>query len=192
MKKKIVLSGGSSRPILAVAGRMRQRVSPLLAIALLMLAGSLPVSAQTQDLIKYANTLQGTQSDFGLSYGNVNPVISLPFGMNAWSAQTGKDGDGWKYQYQARTIRAFGQSHQCSPWMGDYGVFTLMPVLDSVKTNEDQRALGFSHADETAQPSYYGRNDAYGAGNKDAFFLPQRKSILSHAGWIYQTQPGKN
>jgi predicted alpha-1,2-mannosidase len=156
MKKKIVLSGGASRLILAVAGRMRQRVSPLLAAALSMLAGSLPVSAQTQDLVKYANTLQGTQSDFGLSYGNVNPVISLPFGMNAWSAQTGKDGDGWKYQYQARTIRAFGQSHQCSPWMGDYGVFTLMPVLDSVKTNEDQRALGFSHADETAQPSYYG------------------------------------
>src|SRR5215475_4608724 len=84
-----------------------------------------------QDLVHYANTLQGTASDFGLSYGNTYPATALPFPMNTWSPQAGKDGDGWKYQYSATTIRAFGETHQCSPWVGDYGVFSLMPVLDS-------------------------------------------------------------
>ena len=52
--------------------------------------------AQAQDLVHYANTLQGTASDYGLSYGNTYPTTALPFPMNAWSPQTGKDGDGWK------------------------------------------------------------------------------------------------
>ena len=109
-----------------------------------------------QDLVHYANTLQGTASDFGLSYGNTYPATALPFPMNTWSPQTGKDGDGWKYQYAATTIRAFGETHQCSPWVGDYGVFSLMPVLDSVQPDGDKRATPFSHKKETAHPSYYG------------------------------------
>ena len=109
-----------------------------------------------QDLVHYANTLQGTASDFGLSYGNTYPATALPFPMNTWSPQTGKDGDGWKYEWSASKIRAFGETHQCSPWVGDYGVFSLMPVLDSVVTSSDGRATGFSHASETGRPSYYG------------------------------------
>src|ERR1700744_6290190 len=108
-----------------------------------------------QDLVHYANTLQGTGSDYGLSYGNTYPTTALPFPMNAWSPQTGKDGDGWKYQYSAGKIRAFGETHQCSPWVGDYGVFSLMPVLDSAFTDGDKRAAAFSHAGEIARPSYY-------------------------------------
>jgi predicted alpha-1,2-mannosidase len=108
-----------------------------------------------QNLVHYANTLQGTNSNFGLSYGNTYPTTALPFGMNAWSPQTGKDGDGWKYTYNAGTIRAFGETHQCSPWVGDYGVFSLMPVLDSAVTDGDRRATSFSHANETGMPSYY-------------------------------------
>src|SRR6201996_200815 len=113
------------------------------------------VRATAQDLVHYANTLQGTASDFGLSYGNTYPATTLPFPMNTWSPQTGKDGDGWKYQYAATKIRAFGETHQCSPWVGDYGVFSLMPVLDSVVTDADKRATSFSHANETGRPSYY-------------------------------------
>lgn len=106
-------------------------------------------------LVQYAHTLQGTNSDFGLSYGNTYPATALPFPMNTWSPQTGKDGDGWKYQYKATTIRAFGETHQCSPWVGDYGVFSLMPVLDSPVTDGDKRATPFSHANEVGMPSYY-------------------------------------
>lgn len=111
--------------------------------------------AQQKDLVPYANTLQGTNSEFALSHGNTYPTTSLPFGMHAWSAQTGKNGDGWKYQYKANTIRGFQQVHQCSPWVGDYAVFSLMPVAGELKVNEDQRAAAFSHANETARPDYY-------------------------------------
>jgi putative alpha-1,2-mannosidase len=75
--------------------------------------------------------------------------------MNAWSAQTGKNGDGWKYQYSAATIRGFGQTHQCSPWVNDYAVFTLMPVAGTLVVDENKRAAAFHHENETARPDYY-------------------------------------
>ncbi|WP_313191036.1 GH92 family glycosyl hydrolase [Sphingobacterium sp.] len=111
--------------------------------------------AQKPDLVKYVNTLQGTHSEYALSYGNTYPTIGLPFAVHFFSAQTGKNGDGWKYQYQAEKIRGFQQVHQCSPWMNDYAVFSLMPGIGELTVNEDQRALKFSHANEIAKPHYY-------------------------------------
>ncbi|WP_431217973.1 GH92 family glycosyl hydrolase [Puia sp. P3] len=108
-----------------------------------------------QDLVHYANTLQGTASDFGLSYGNTYPTTALPFAMNAWSPQTGPNGEGWKYQYSAPTIRGFGQTHQCSPWVSDYAVFSLMPVTGRLVTDQNARATGFHHSRETGNPDYY-------------------------------------
>ena len=112
------------------------------------------VQAQKQ-LVDYVSTLQGTNSSWDLSYGNVYPTIALPFPVHSWSPQTGKNGDGWKYTYKATTIRGFQQVHQCSPWMGDYGVFSLMPVAGKLKVNEEERATAFSHDNEIAKPSYY-------------------------------------
>jgi predicted alpha-1,2-mannosidase len=106
-------------------------------------------------LVDYVNTLQGTNSSWDLSYGNTYPTIGLPFPMNSWSPQTGKNGDGWKYTYNATTIRGFEEVHQCSPWMGDYGVFSLMPVAGKLIVNENERATGFKHENEIAKPSYY-------------------------------------
>lgn len=113
-------------------------------IAAILCSTAFNASAQQKDLISYANTLQGTNSEFSLSYGNTHPSTALPFGMHAWSAQTGKNGDGWKYQYKAKTIRGFQQVHQCSPWVGDYAVFSLMPVAGELKVNEEERATAFS------------------------------------------------
>ncbi|GAB3923277.1 GH92 family glycosyl hydrolase [Mucilaginibacter myungsuensis] len=110
---------------------------------------------QAQDLVKYVNTLQGTDSNFGLSYGSTYPTVGLPFGEHFYSPQTGKNGDGWKYQYTAKTIRGFQQVHQCSPWMGDYNVFSLMPIEGELRVNEDKRASAFKHENEIAKPSYY-------------------------------------
>jgi len=110
--------------------------------------------AQT-DLVKYVNTLQGTNSSFELTRGNTYPTTALPFGMNTWTPQTGRNGDGWKYQYTKTTIRGFQQAHQCSSWSNDYAVFSFMPVVGKLVVNEDERATGFSHAKETAKPSYY-------------------------------------
>ncbi|MGI5974704.1 MAG: GH92 family glycosyl hydrolase [Paludibacter sp.] len=108
-----------------------------------------------QDLVQYVNTLQGTDSHFGLSHGNTYPTTAMPFGQHFWSAQTGKNGDGWKYQYSAKSIRGFQQVHQCSPWMGDYGVYSLMPVIGKLEVDEHKRASDFKHENEIGKPHYY-------------------------------------
>ncbi|TWR24820.1 glycoside hydrolase family 92 protein [Mucilaginibacter pallidiroseus] len=112
-------------------------------------------TAQQQNLVHYANTLQGTNSKFELSYGNTYPATSVPFAMNTWTPQTGKNGDGWKYQYFENKIRGFQQSHQCSSWVNDYAVFSLMPVTGKLVVMDDDRAASFSHKNEVAQPNYY-------------------------------------
>ena len=113
------------------------------------------LKAQERDLVKYANTLQGTDSEWNLSYGNTYPTVGLPFAVHFFSAQTGKNGDGWKYQYKAESIRGFQQVHQCSPWMNDYAVFSLMPGIGKLTVNEDERALKFKHANEITKPNHY-------------------------------------
>lgn len=119
----------------------------------LCLTLSFPVFAE-KDLVQYVNTLQGINSTYELSWGNTYPTTAVPYPMNSWSPQTGKNGDGWKYQYSATTIRGFQPTHQCSPWVGDYGVFSLMPVSELV-VDESKRATPFSHDKEIAKPHYY-------------------------------------
>ncbi|GEM66777.1 alpha-1 2-mannosidase [Sphingobacterium mizutaii NBRC 14946 = DSM 11724] len=130
------------------------QLKSLISLFILLVQGA-SLLAQKPDLVKYVNTLQGTHSEYALSYGNTYPTIGLPFAVHFFSAQTGKNGDGWKYQYQADKIRGFQQVHQCSPWMNDYAVFSLMPGIGELTVNEDQRALKFSHANEIAKPHYY-------------------------------------
>jgi predicted alpha-1,2-mannosidase len=101
------------------------------------------------------NPLVGTLSDFELSAGNTYPAIAMPWGMNFWTPQTGRDGDGWQYTYQAKKIVGFKQTHQPSPWINDYGCFSLMPVTGKLRFREGERASWFSHKTETAGPHYY-------------------------------------
>jgi len=128
--------------------KMKKALIVLIALCVYTYAGA-------QNLVKYVNTLQGTDSNFGLSYGSTYPTVGLPFGEHFYSPQTGKNGDGWKYQYTADKIRGFQQVHQCSPWMGDYNVISLMPVEDELKVGDDERASSFKHENEIAKPSYY-------------------------------------
>lgn len=108
-----------------------------------------------KNLIEHVNTLQGTDSHFDLSYGNTYATTAMPYAMHTWSAQTGQNGEGWKYQYAVDSIRGFQQAHQCSPWVSDYAVYSLMPVMGELIVNEDQRATKFSHDNEVAHPHYY-------------------------------------
>lgn len=105
--------------------------------------------------VDYVNTLMGTDSKFTLSNGNTYPAIALPWGMNFWMPQTGKMGNGWAYTYASDKIRGFKQTHQPSPWINDYGQFSLMPVTGKLKIDEDERASWFSHKAEVATPYYY-------------------------------------
>ena len=111
--------------------------------------------SQDIDLIKYVNTLQGTNSKHELTRGNTYPTTALPFGMHTWTPQTGKNGSGWKYQFFLDKIRGFQQAHQCSSWTRDYAVFSLMPQIDNLVVNENDRETRFSHANEIAKPNYY-------------------------------------
>jgi len=127
-------------------------------IALLSFAASASF-AQTvgkiTDPVDWINPLMGTQSKPSLSNGNTYPAIGLPWGMNMWTPQTGKMGDGWAYTYDADKIRGFKQTHQPSPWMNDYAAFSIMPVTGKMRFNEDERASWFSHKAEVSKPYYY-------------------------------------
>jgi predicted alpha-1,2-mannosidase len=115
----------------------------------------LEANAQVSDPVEYVSTLVGTNSKYELSTGNTYPAIALPWGMNFWSPQTGKMGDGWMYTYTADKIRGFKQTHQPSPWMNDYGQFSIMPITGKAVFNENDRASWFSHKAEVAKPYYY-------------------------------------
>ncbi|MEM6346579.1 MAG: GH92 family glycosyl hydrolase [Bacteroidota bacterium] len=105
--------------------------------------------------VDYVNPLVGTDSEFSLSNGNTYPAIATPWGMNFWTPQTGKMGDGWAYTYDAYKIRGFKQTHQPSPWMNDYAAFALFPETGSIKLHEEERASWYSHKTEISQPHYY-------------------------------------
>jgi len=111
--------------------------------------------SKSNTLVDYVSTLVGSQSKHALSTGNTYPAIALPWGMNFWTPQTGKMGDGWAYTYDADKIRGFKQTHQPSPWINDYGQFSIMPVTGKAVFDEDERASWFSHKAEEARPYYY-------------------------------------
>lgn len=113
------------------------------------------LSAKNVNYADYVNPLMGTQSTFELSTGNTYPAIARPWGMNFWTPQTGKMGDGWQYMYTANKIRGFKQTHQPSPWINDYGQFSIMPVVGKPEFDENKRASWFAHKGETAKPYYY-------------------------------------
>ncbi len=106
--------------------------------------------------VDYVSTLVGTQSSYAISTGNTYPAVCMPWGMNFWTPQTGKMGDGWTYTYTADKLRGFKQTHQPSPWINDYGQFTIMPETGEAPVfDEEKRASWFSHKAEMATPYYY-------------------------------------
>ena len=112
------------------------------------------ITAQA-DYTQYVNPLMGTLSSFELSSGNTYPAIAMPWGMNCWTPQTRHNGDGWQYVYSDLEINGFKQTHQPSPWINDYGCFSIMPMTGKPEYDEDMRASWYSHKGETATPYYY-------------------------------------
>ncbi len=111
--------------------------------------------ASAAEPVDYVSTLVGTLSKHSLSTGNTYPAIALPWGMNFWTPQTGRMGNGWQYVYSDDKIRALKLTHQPSPWINDYGQLALMATTGAPVFDEDRRASWFSHKAETATPYYY-------------------------------------
>lgn len=113
------------------------------------------VKVNVKNAVDFVNPLVGSDSNPELSTGNTYPAIAMPWGMNFWVPQTGKMGDGWQYTYSAKKIRGLKQTHQPSPWINDYGQFSLLPTVGKPVFDEAKRASWFSHKAEKATPYYY-------------------------------------
>jgi len=124
-------------------------------VLMLLFCGIVRTSAQNKDFTQWVNPLVGSDSEYPLSNGNTYPAIALPWGMNFWTPQTGNMGNGWGYTYKGYKIKGFKETHQPSPWINDYGAFSLMPETGRVKIFESERASWYSHKAEISKPHYY-------------------------------------
>ena len=134
---------------------MRNLYERLVLSVILMCTAQILSAVEENDYASFVNPLVGSQSSFQLSAGNTYPAIAMPWGMNFWTPQTGKNGDGWQYVYTSHKIRGLKQTHQPSPWINDYGVFSVMPEVGQPVFDEEQRASWFSHMSEIVKPYYY-------------------------------------
>lgn len=132
---------------------MKRKSLLLLLVCFTLLAHAVKVNVN--NAVDFVNPLVGSDSNPELSTGNTYPAIAMPWGMNFWVPQTGKMGDGWQYTYSAKKIRGLKQTHQPSPWINDYGQFSLLPTVGKPVFDEAKRASWFSHKAEKATPYYY-------------------------------------
>lgn len=107
------------------------------------------------NLVQFVNPRIGTQSDFDVSNGNTYPAVAHPWGMNFWTPQTESNDSRWIYDYDSKSINGFRCTHQPSPWMGDYGTFSLMPEVGELIVDENKRGLNYYHTSEISLPNYY-------------------------------------
>ena len=131
-------------------------IVPVLLAALVCACSALIEPADdSQGPIQYVMPVIGSKNDPELSNGNLYPCIARPWGMNHWTPQTDINGDKWQYSYDDTHIVAFKQTHQPSPWAGDYGMFSLMPTVGRPLFLENDRKSWFSHKSEKLEPAYY-------------------------------------
>ncbi|PKP27333.1 MAG: alpha-mannosidase, partial [Bacteroidetes bacterium HGW-Bacteroidetes-22] len=52
-------------------------------------------------------------------------------------------------------IRGFKQTHQPSPWINDYGAFSIFATTEKMVFDENKRESWFSHKAEVVKPWYY-------------------------------------
>jgi len=109
------------------------------------------------------DTTRGTQSSDTFSRGNTAPLVAVPHGGVFGLPMTDASAGNWPYAYHRHdrddarpAIQAFATSHIPSPWIGDRGVFQLMPSpLAAPPAGRAERALGFDHEHESARPHRY-------------------------------------
>jgi putative alpha-1,2-mannosidase len=100
---------------------------------------SVSILAQTKyDPVDYVSILVGTQSEFAISNGNTYPAVARPWGMNFWTPQTRKMGDGWQYVYTDGKIN--GLSRHISQAHGS----TIMVSLPSCPSPESPNSINKS------------------------------------------------
>ena len=138
-------------------------MNKVLCIILALFFVSATCSAQTpvknKQAVDYVNPLTGTPFagfNEGLEGGGTMPCVGTPFAMTNFVAQTCENRIGrMLYVYEDTTVIGFTATHQPTVWMGDYGYVSVMPQVGQLKVLPEERATGFSHADEVSKPYYY-------------------------------------
>lgn len=121
-----------------------------------------------EDLTKYVNPLIGTAKTTtiaGLRFGGgsehnaqVQPSVTVPFGMTNWSAQTHNSEKKClsSYYYKDSVITGFRGSHWLSgSCTQEYGSMAVMPISGKLIANPLKRGSSISHNDEVSKPEYY-------------------------------------
>jgi len=106
---------------------------------------------QAEDLTRYVNPLQGTNSVPSFSRGNTLPLVSHPFGMTHWSPQTSEE-ERWFFEPDKHELIGVRATHQPSPWMSDYGQFTVMAQTGTPALGAAARASAYRPEDLTVRP----------------------------------------
>ncbi len=111
------------------------------------------LSRSLEDLTQFVNPLQGTDSVPSFSRGNTLPLVSRPFGMTHWSPQT-QEGGSWFFSPTKHELIGIRATHQPSPWMGDYGQFTIMAQTGAPTLGPAARASAYRPEDLTVKPHF--------------------------------------
>jgi predicted alpha-1,2-mannosidase len=104
--------------------------------------------------VTLVNILQGTDSTPYFSRGNTLPIATRPFGMGHWVLQS-SDNSPWMFQPGMRRLQGFRCTHQLSPWLGDYGQATFLPICgeaNQVNPSASGRASSYRPEDSTLSP----------------------------------------
>ena len=113
-----------------------------------------------ENLTRYVHTEMGTVNVRGnnceVSCGNVYPLVAMPWGFGGWSPETRPAGTSmWFYEYTDAKITGIRYTRQPSPWIGDCGAWSIMPVTGKPRTNAVERGSWVSHKTEIFSPAEY-------------------------------------
>jgi predicted alpha-1,2-mannosidase len=99
-------------------------------------------ASPTSSLLNEVNILQGADSSSLFSRGNTLPIVAMPFGMAHWTLQTVEQGD-WFFHPNDRRLQGVRCTHQLSPWLGDYGNATFLPIGPTESAEPSRRSSSY-------------------------------------------------
>jgi len=105
--------------------------------------------------VEYVDILGGTDSRYDLSHGNVLPLVARPWGFNSWSPMTTtSEGSWWFHPYDV-SFYGIRCTHQPSPWISDYGQFTVTANIVDPKHNDIHQFSSFNPKETVYSPYFY-------------------------------------
>ena len=107
--------------------------------------------------VALVNPLCGSDSESIFSTGLTYPAVGRPWGMTHWSPRNRPNSRMFsrRRSWPVNTFQGFAATHAPSPWMGDYGSFTLFPFVGDVPDPSDFRFNSYRLDGETSRPDYY-------------------------------------